>query len=315
MSSTTLAEAMSTREARFPSSQEKYVPPFEVDPSMCFYSPQENIDALTHPRVAQWLDFVTNDYVPVLPDCETVLLILPCTRIKPYPMSLEHRRVNAALNEAGFVSTGELSPPKGFPDPSMLLRSKGRSRRIAVHRMVVSEPLALVPYEFIYEWRGEVSPASSYDDPGLFEERGTSVSPWHPRHSATPDPKHVGRWRWGPNEKADYVTMHNAMSAAITTALERFGHLYTHRISWVAPGLTHRSFVSSFAQKRADGIPAARQVQGRRLDLVGVNDHSRFPIDVRPTAAELAAGAHRRVAHPILEPDLLDVLLKAIEAP
>jgi hypothetical protein len=312
MMSSHLTDGTTSREARYAGSQHKYVPPFVVDTSMCFYSPQENVEALSHPRVRQWLDFVRNEYVPSLPDGDAVLLILPCTRTKPYPMSLEHRRVNGALLDAGFMPTGDVSAPEGFPDSSPMVRTIGRKRTV-LHRMVVSEPLALVPYEYVYEWRGEVSPAASYDDPGLFEERGTSVSPWHPRHSATPDPKHVGRWRWGPNEKADYVAMHNAMSATITTALERFGGMYARRISWVAPGLTHRSFVSSFAQKRADGIPAARQVQGRRLDLVGVNDHARHAIDVRPTASELASGAHRRVAHPTLEPDLLDVLLRAID--
>ena len=55
-------------------------------------------------------------------------------------------------------------------DTSPLVRGQ-----TVVHRVVVSEPMGLVPYEFVYYWKGRYSPATSYDDPGLFESRGTSV--------------------------------------------------------------------------------------------------------------------------------------------
>jgi hypothetical protein len=299
------------RAARLAISREKYVAPFDVDPTMRFYSPQENVDGLAHPRVAEWLRFITEEYEPDLPSGEPVLLLIPCTRTKPYSMSLEHRRINGALADAGFTSTRQAKAPAGFPDPSPLVRGTG-PRRIVVHRMVISEPMGVVPYELMYQWRGEQAPASSYDDPGLFEERGTSVSPWHPRHSAEEDPRHPGRWRWGPNEKADYAVMHNAMSAAITSVLDRIGGRYVRRIAWVAPGLTHRSFLSSYSQKRAEHLPASRQAHGERLDLVGVNDHCRHQVDVRPTADELATAVRRRIAHPFLEPAALDLMVHAV---
>ncbi len=64
-------------------------------------------------------------------------------------------------------------------------------RGTVLHRMVISEPMAIVPYEHIAEFRGKASPAVAYDDPGLFENRGNAVSPWRPdstavRMSATP---------------------------------------------------------------------------------------------------------------------------------
>jgi hypothetical protein len=298
------------RAARLGVSAEKYVAPFVLDPTMRFYSPQENVDGLTHPRVRAWLDFVRHDYTPDLPDGRAVLLLVPCTRTKPYALSIDHRRINEALAAAGFVPTGTVEHPQGFPDPSPLVRGKGRSR-IVLHRMIVSEPLGLVPYEHMYHWRGQQSPASSYDDPGLFEHRGTSVSPWHPRHSATPDPRSPGRWRWGPEEKAAYVTMHNAMVDVIAAVLDRIGATYRRRVAWVAPGLTHRSFLMSAAEKRADGIPVERRPGGR---LDGVNDRTRHVVEVGPTRDELATVAKQRLALPYIEPGVLDGLTDRLQA-
>ena len=47
-----------------------------------------------------------------------------------------------------------------------------------IHRMVISEPMSVVPYEHIVSYNGLPSPATAYDDPGLFEKRGNAVSPW-----------------------------------------------------------------------------------------------------------------------------------------
>jgi len=49
----------------------------------------------------------------------------------------------------------------------------------------------------------------------------------------------------GASEKRACVEMLNAMADVVAKAPTRFGAIYTHRISWVAPGLTHRSFVVS----------------------------------------------------------------------
>ena len=58
------------RAARLATSAAKFVPPFALDPTMRFYSPQENVDALRHPRVRSWIRFITTrygiDYVTLL---------------------------------------------------------------------------------------------------------------------------------------------------------------------------------------------------------------------------------------------------------
>ncbi len=43
---------------RLADSLRKIRAPYALDPSLRFYSPQANRDALRHPRVAAWLDFV-----------------------------------------------------------------------------------------------------------------------------------------------------------------------------------------------------------------------------------------------------------------
>src|SRR5882724_5453693 len=77
--------------------------PFKVDETLCLYSPQDNVDSLKHPRIAEWLDFIQNGYEPELPDAERrVLLFMPCTRTKPYPFSSEHMAINQRLLDEGY---------------------------------------------------------------------------------------------------------------------------------------------------------------------------------------------------------------------
>ena len=77
--------------------------PFRLDESLCLYSPQDNVDSLRHPRIAEWLDFIQNEYEPELPDAERrVLLFMPCTKTKPYPFSSEHMAINQRLLDEGF---------------------------------------------------------------------------------------------------------------------------------------------------------------------------------------------------------------------
>jgi predicted RNA-binding protein len=72
------------RTARLIESQDKYLAPFELDVTLRAYSPQENVDLLTHPRVAQWIDWMASSYTPNLPDGKHVWLFVPCTKTKPY---------------------------------------------------------------------------------------------------------------------------------------------------------------------------------------------------------------------------------------
>jgi len=90
------------RETRVRESAQKFRAPFTLDPTLALYCPQDNVDALAHPRIKAWFDFVGQDYNPALPDVpHRVLLLLPCTRTKPYILSTEHKRINAALIAAG----------------------------------------------------------------------------------------------------------------------------------------------------------------------------------------------------------------------
>ncbi len=276
------------RAARVLESRRKYTPPFELDESLCLYSPQDNVDSLAHPRIADWIAFAGERYQPDLPEGDRILLMLPCTATKPYNRSTEHRRINQALLDAGFVPQG-LGNGNPLLSQAPLLHPSG----LVVHRAVISEPLGLVPYEHMLEYEGRVSPAIAYDDPGLFENRGNAVSPWRADHSAI----RVGpaQWKWGPSEKRAYVAMHNAMADAVAAALRRFGGLYRRRIAWVAPGLTHRSFVVGRGERAAHGVVSHRLVEGERLALTGINDllPPELAIECRPSRADCDAALLR----------------------
>lgn len=292
------------RDGRLEESRAKIVPPFRLDDSMRFYCPQDNVDALDHPRVRPFYEFVRDAYVPDLPAGRHVALLIPCTKTKPYPMSIEHRRINAALVHAGFVPAqggSETAPPPEFlerldpgEDVAILTVSPLVRNGTVVHRFVVSEPMGLVPYEFVYRWRGEQSPASAYDDPGLFEQRGTAVSPW--RADCTGILGADGRWRWGDNEDAAYVEVHNRLTEIMATTLVRLRPAYERIVAWVAPGLTHRSFMMNAADRGTEGIAASRVVAGRRLDFIGVNERVPGLVEVHPTRREADEALDRLTA-------------------
>ncbi len=292
------------RDGRLAESRAKIVAPFQLDDSMRFYSPQDNLDALEHPRVRPFYEYVRDAYVPNLPAGRHVALFIPCTKTKPYPLSIEHRRVNGALIAAGF------QPVKGGPDtapepewldrlepdedPAVLAVTPLARNGTVVHRYVVSEPMGLVPYEFVFRWHGEQSPASAYDDPGLFEHRGTAVSPWRPDSTGTQAAD--GSWRWGDSEKAAYVEVHNRLTEIMAAEIERLRPTYDAMIAWVAPGLTHRSFMMAADNRSSEGIPGSRLVAGRRLQYVSVNDRVPGAVDVHPTRIEANEALDRLLA-------------------
>ena len=101
------------RAQRIQESAEKIQSPFVLDPELCLYSPQDNVDSLTQPRIAAWLDFVRNDYVPDLPKAKRrVLLFMPCTKTKPYPFSSEHKAINQRVADSGFRPIARLDLPQ-----------------------------------------------------------------------------------------------------------------------------------------------------------------------------------------------------------
>jgi hypothetical protein len=46
------------RAQRVLESKLKIESPFVLDETLCLYSPQDNVDALAHPRIADWLRFI-----------------------------------------------------------------------------------------------------------------------------------------------------------------------------------------------------------------------------------------------------------------
>jgi hypothetical protein len=315
--------------------------PFQLDETLCLYCPQDNVDALKHPRISEWLHFIQNDYEPELPKAEhRVLLFMPCTRTKPYPFSSEHLAINQRLLDEGYRPTRRLYLPQELQarlDPTfspevLNLSPLINDRGTVLHRMVISEPMAVVPYEHIVEFRGKASPAVAYDDPGLFENRGNAVSPWRPDSTAVR--MSPTRWQWGDEERRQYVVMHNAMARILAEVVVRIGCNYTEALSWVAPGLTHRSFVLARDERAFHHVPTSRKIGTGRIGLIGANDHlptdrriaclpmpddckdaiarlsRRLKIDLpRATAIYARGGAN---ATPLALPELLDVLVKQL---
>ncbi|WP_419918050.1 hypothetical protein [Candidatus Poriferisocius sp.] len=276
---------------RFADSAAKIKPPFEIDPTMLFYSPQENVDAFEHPRIAPYLRWIAQKWQPPT-DGPRLALIIPCTKSKPYPTSREHRSINRALLRAGWVPDGTGKPPEALystldsgDDPRLLDSGAMFRNGIALDRIVISEPLALVPYTHVYTWQNGPSPASAYDDPGLFESRGTSVSPWRDDHTATQNAS--GKWTWGPAEREAYVQAHNTLVGFIHETLARVSHHYTAIGAWTSPGLTHRSFLINSAQRRAEGLPMSRRGASGPVTLRGVCDLAPGIVDIMPTVGQL----------------------------
>jgi hypothetical protein len=271
------------RKTRILESRKKICFPAKLDDELCFYSPQDNVDALKHPRVRRWIRFVSGEYVPKVgkgrasKKDHTVLLLLPCTKRKPYPLSPEHLRINASLVAAGFRPMKGATLAKDFLDylpagfsPEVLSLAPLKSGNVVVHRAVMSEPLVFVPYEYVYRIGDRPSPACAYDDPGLFEGRGNAVSPW--RKDFTGISVSATKWRWGDEERRAYVTMHNEMSKGLAHVVWRLRPYYSEVVAWVAPGLTHRSFILGREQRKVNGVAASRRVGEENLPLYGAND-------------------------------------------
>ena len=75
-----------SKESRFHESEIKIRKPFKIDPSLCIYSPQENVDSLKHPKIKNWMEFIKKDWEPnpTPKGYKRLALIIPCTKYKPY---------------------------------------------------------------------------------------------------------------------------------------------------------------------------------------------------------------------------------------
>jgi hypothetical protein len=298
------------RKVRILESRKKICRPAKLDDELCFYSPQENVEALKHPRVRRWIKFVLHDYVPkVDKSYRTILVLLPCTKTKPYLLSSEHLHINAGLIESGFrpmegeTLAGSFSahlPPRFSPE--VLSLAPLRKGKVVIHRAVISEPLVFVPYDFVFKVGNRPSPACAYDDPGLFESRGNAVSPW--RKDFTGIRISSTKWKWGDEERRAYVTMHNEMSGRLAEVIARLRRYYDAVVAWVSPGLTHRSFILDQGQRGANGLAATRRVARKDLPLQGANDLLAPPdrIECLPTVNQCASAKARlakRLGRPV----------------
>ena len=116
----------------------------EVPIELCFYNPREVYEGLrSNLEVKRWLEYIADEYQPTR--SFKVLLLYPCSTIKPYPKSFFYKQLFKTLSELG--------------------EDRGQ-----VHLVTVSEPFGLVPEEFygkkteVHDWENRW-----YDCPGLFE--------------------------------------------------------------------------------------------------------------------------------------------------
>jgi hypothetical protein len=294
----------------------KPVPPYTLDEQLTFFCPRENLAGLDLPIVREFHRWQVEEHRPARGE-PAVLLLLPCQRVKPYTLSSEHRAVNESLLTAGFDPDGRGDWPEelGARAPEALLANAPLRRAgLRIDRAVVSEPLGLVPYEAIYQWRGAPSLAARYDDPGLFEHRGIACT-WRDDCESTVG--RSGRAHWGDVERAAFVEVHNRLVAQISAALERWRDAYTAILAYIAPGLTHRSFIGGPQERRAAGLSESRRAAGRLLELDSVARRLPNTVRIVPNADELhkLRALHRgRVPSNVLSThDCLRLLTEQIE--
>lgn len=261
--------------------------PYGVDPQLTFYCPQENLDALDLPVVRRFLTWAQTEYQPPPADGPAVLLLLPCQKVKPYALSAEHRAINAHLIARGFGPSGRGDWPdqlSALAPEALLSNASLKGRGLRIDRAVISEPFGFVPHSAMYRWKNRLSPCAQYDDPGLFEHRGLAC-PWRSDSTAL---AHDGHWRWGDNERASYVDVHKRIAESMAKTLGRIAPRYEAIYAYVAPAMTHRSFLVDRAERKAAGLALARQVGSQMRALVGVNDIVPGLVRVIPDARQLA---------------------------
>ncbi len=307
------------RERLLAAARRKPTPPYELDPSLTFFCPQENVEGLSHPSVQALRDFKRERW-QVPKGGRRVLLLVPCQLTKPYPLSREHQAINRAFLEAGFKPTGKGDWPRELGasgiDPDLLSNAPlADESGLVVDRAVISEPFGLVPYEVVYKLKGELSPVARYDDPGLFEHRG--IGPvW--RDDCTAVEVKPGWWRWGDNERASYAEMHNALATEIVGDLKGVRDSYQAIFGCTAPGMPHRSFLAKAEERREGRMPLNRRAHGRNMRLVGVGDIEPGMVRLFPSAAEFArhrqARGGRLTSTPLQDASILSELVASLRA-
>ncbi|MBS1881563.1 MAG: hypothetical protein JSS97_01240 [Actinobacteria bacterium] len=313
------AAGLATRRRLVDAARGKPTPPYELDPSLTFFCPQENVEGLDHPAVKALHRFKRERW-RIPSQGPRVLLLMPCQMTKPYPLSREHQAINEALLRAGFAPLGRGDWPEElgatFDRPDLLSNAPlVDGGGVHVDRAVISEPFGVVPYETVYRFGEELSSMARYDDPGMFEHRGIGCT-W--REDCTATEVGPGRYRWGDNERAAYVEAHNRLAAGIAADLERVSDRYAAILGYVAPGMPHRSFLAGAAERQAAAMPATRLAHGRRMKLSGVGDLRPGLVTLLPTAARLEhhrrARGGRLTSTPLQEAPVLADLIAAIRS-
>lgn len=106
-----------------------------IEKSLCLYNPREVYDALQKNKIIRhWHNFMINKYAP---EKKNLLLIYPCSTVKPYNESRSYKQLYFYL-------------------------SKFNGKRASLQIMTISEPFGLVPEEYYNKFMW-------YDCPGLFE--------------------------------------------------------------------------------------------------------------------------------------------------
>jgi hypothetical protein len=280
----------------------KPIPPYSLDEELTFFCPRENLAGLGLPAVRAFHRWLLHEYRPPAGDDPAVLLLLPGQKVKPCTLSDEHRAVNGVLLADGFrpLARGDWPEPlAGFAAPELLANAPLAGHGLRIDRAVVSEPFGLVPYEAVYHWRGRPSPCARYDDPGLFEHRGLACT-WRADCTVV---RSGGAWRWGDAEREAFVEVHNRLGALLAAVLQRWRDRYVAVLAYVAPRLTHRSFLCDAAERRAVGLPTGRRVAGRLLPLRGVGELAPGLVTLVPDGRELAVLRRDQGGH--LPADLL----------
>jgi len=107
----------------------------QINEKLCLYNPEEVYRALvSNQTIIKWLKFISNHYIP--PGKE-ILLIYPCSAVKPYHKSRSYKILFNTLEKLGNQKTN-------------------------IHLVTISEPFGIIPEEFYDQF------SSWYDCPGLF---------------------------------------------------------------------------------------------------------------------------------------------------
>lgn len=104
----------------------------EIYPVRTNYIKANSVDSLMRPDLRRYRDFIAERYVR--PDKREIALIMPCSARKPYSASITHRRIMSRIEKF----------------------------RPALHKLVVTSPVGLVPEEL-----DETYPSRFYDIPTI----------------------------------------------------------------------------------------------------------------------------------------------------